>query len=215
MLRKYSIELMEWLLDQGMPRDLIYLIVEYILQKGEKRMEEICFRLPQHYKVFAKAQDEIGWSRFLEGMVAAELPCLLDKIEVERGERLDAQQFTRGLIRKLLEITHGLWIYRNLLVHDSISGLFACERKEQLMEDIDEQLAMGEDGLKEEDKWLLEVQLDDLDGETSGEKEAYWVMAITTAREHFRLRQNNNGVSSRRKRGTQKKTGFISNDNPI
>eukprot|EP00956_Cyclotella_meneghiniana_P027277 scaffold60862_cov41-Cyclotella_meneghiniana.AAC.7 len=52
---------------------------------GEKRMEDICFRLPQQYKAFAKAQDEIGWSQFLEGMAAAELPCLLDNIEVERG----------------------------------------------------------------------------------------------------------------------------------
>lgn len=36
------------------------------------------------------------------------------------------------------------------------------------MEDIEEQLVIGEEGLKEEDKWLLEVTLDKLDGETTG-----------------------------------------------
>ena len=72
------------------------------------------------------------------------------------------------------------------------------------MEDIDEQLAMGEDGLKEEDKWLLEVQLDDLDGETAGEKEAYWVMAITAARERFRLNTSHGG-NRRRSSGTHRR----------
>ena len=72
------------------------------------------------------------------------------------------------------------------------------------MEAID-QLAMGEDGLCEEDKWLLEVQLDDLDGETSGEKEAYWVMAITAARKHFRLRPNNRRESSGNTNGAHRR----------
>eukprot|EP00956_Cyclotella_meneghiniana_P027278 scaffold60862_cov41-Cyclotella_meneghiniana.AAC.8 len=73
------------------------------------------------------------------------------------------------------------------------------------MEDIDEQLAMGKDGLKEEDKWLLEVQLDDLDGETAGEKEAYWVMAITAARERFRLNTSQGSNNRRRSSGTHRR----------
>ena len=134
-------------------------------------------------------------------MVARELLLLLEGgINADRGE-IDGEKTVTGLIQKLLEITHGLWIYRNLLVHDSVSGIFACERKDKLLEDIEEQLAMGEEGLKEEDKWLLEVSLDDLDGDTTGEKEAYWVMAITVTRESFRLRQNITRNSERRSRG--------------
>jgi hypothetical protein len=95
-----------------------------------------------------------------------------------------------------------------------MSGLFACERKERLMEAIDKQLAMGEDGLREEDKWLLEVQLDDLDDKTSGEKEAYWVMAITAAREHFRFRQNNRRDSNGNTNGTHRRRWDVSNIDP-
>ncbi|KAL7478389.1 hypothetical protein ACHAWX_000118, partial [Stephanocyclus meneghinianus] len=58
------------------------------------------------------------------------------------------------------------------------------------MEDIEEQLVIGGEGLKEEDKWLLEVTLDKLDGETTGGKEAYWVLAITAYRESFHLKKN-------------------------
>ena len=71
-----------------------------------------------------------------------------------------------------------------------MAGIFASDRKEILLKDIEEQIAMGEVGLQEEDKWLLEVELSDLAGDTAGEKEAYWVMVITTARERFRLNQN-------------------------
>ena len=62
-----------------------------------------------------------------------------------------------------------------------MAGIFASEKKEILLKDIKEQLAMGEIGLKEEDKWLLEVGLSDLDCNLAGEEEAYWVMTITTA----------------------------------
>jgi hypothetical protein len=74
------------------------------------------------------------------------------------------------------------------MMHDSLSGVFACERKEKQMDDIEEQLLLGADSLREEDKWLLEINLDDLDGDTTGEREVYWLLAIRAARERFRLR---------------------------
>lgn len=36
---------------------------------------------------------------------------------------------------------------------------------------IDEQLAAGTEGLRMEDKWLMEVDLNDLTGYTKGEKD--------------------------------------------
>jgi hypothetical protein len=86
-----------------------------------------------------------------------------------------------------------------------VAGIFASEKKEILLKDIKEQLAMGEIGLKEEDKWLLEVGLSDLDCDSAGEEEAYWVMTITTTQGCFHLnqrtqshRQHCNGTHSRR-----------------
>ena len=38
----------------------------------------------------------------------------------------------KGLAIKLLEATHGQWLYRNMLVHDTVNGLKAAERKEEL-----------------------------------------------------------------------------------
>ena len=38
--------------------------------------------------------------------------------------------WANGLAIKLLEATHGQWLYRNMLVHDTVSGLKAAESKE-------------------------------------------------------------------------------------
>ena len=45
---------------------------------------------------------------------------------------------------------------------------------------------MGTDGLLEEDQWLMEINLGDLD-EVSGEREHYWLVAMEAAREAARL----------------------------
>jgi hypothetical protein len=72
-------------------------------------------------------------------------------------------------------------------MHDNVSGLLASEVKEELLKLIAEQQERGEDGLLEEDRWLLEVNLDDLET-TSGETQAYWLLAIKAARRVYLLR---------------------------
>ena len=72
-------------------------------------------------------------------------------------------------------------------MHDNVSGLLASERKEELLKLIAKQQERGEDGLEEEDRWLLEVNLDDLET-TSGETQTYWLLAIKAARRVYLLR---------------------------
>jgi hypothetical protein len=47
------------------------------------------------------------------------------------------------LVVKLLECTHGLWLYRNLHVHDSLAGAATTARKEEIQQFIEDQLDMG------------------------------------------------------------------------
>ncbi len=47
-------------------------------------------------------------------------------------------------------------------------------------------MEMGGDGLLEEDQWMLEVNLGDLE-HTKGEREEYWLLAIRAAREAAKL----------------------------
>ena len=48
------------------------------------------------------------------------------------GCSLSLENWAKGFAIKLLEATYGQWIYINMLVHDTVSGLKAAERKEEL-----------------------------------------------------------------------------------
>ena len=54
-------------------------------------------------------------------------------------------------------------------------------RKEELQREIEEEQDRGYNGLLEEDQFLAEVNLDDLE-ESSGERQEYWLVAIRAAR---------------------------------
>jgi hypothetical protein len=56
-----------------------------------------------------------------------------------------------------------------------------------MMKEIEHQLELGEEGLAEEDKFLLECNFNEL-ATTNGEQQEYWILAIEVAREACRLR---------------------------
>ena len=67
------------------------------------------------------------------------------------------------LITQLLEITHGIWIDRNVILHDELTGIYAVEGRDegrwqiQLQRAIKVQLEQGTNDLCKKDKWPLEV----------------------------------------------------------
>ena len=96
---------------------------------------------------------------------------------------------------KPLEATHGQWLYQCIQVHDRVQGKTATQRKEDLQREIEEQQDQGFDGLLEEDQFLGEVNLEDLES-TSRERQEYWLVAVSAAREAGLLRgttHQNNG----------------------
>ena len=52
--------------------------------------------------------------------------------------------------------------------------------------EIVHQLVLGNEGLEEEDKFLLECNFDELET-TNGKHQAYWILSIQAAREACRL----------------------------
>jgi hypothetical protein len=91
-----------------------------------------------------------------------------------------------GLVTKLLEVTNGQWLYRNIQAHDKISGTLVTLWKEELKLEIERQKELGTAGLFDKDCHLAECNLGDLE-DSSGAKETYWLLAIRAAREGSRL----------------------------
>ncbi len=71
-------------------------------------------------------------------------------------------RWAEGLVTHLLLVTHAQWIYQCLLVHDRTSGTIINLHKDELLEEIANQLSMGVENLMEDGKYLLECNLSDL-----------------------------------------------------
>ncbi len=98
------------------------------------------------------------------------------------------QKWAIGTIIKLLEATHTQWLYWCIQMHDKAMGTLQTLQKEELHREIDwQELEASSDDLLEEDQYLAEVNIEDLET-TSGERQEYWLMAIRVAREASRLR---------------------------
>jgi hypothetical protein len=192
-LTKFSTDILSWLHMVGTHRNLTFLLIKFIRGRGYLTMQDICnqHNLPQEYTTFAISQDKIGWRRFLEGMVSRKLYLLLCNIGLRSGYTLDLDKWMTELITRLLELTHSLWIYRNVVVHDEEAGTHATRRKELLQTEIERQLELGGEGLAETDQWMLEVNLSDLNT-SSGEREAYWLAAVEAARAHHNVLPDHN-----------------------
>ena len=64
----------------------------------------------------------------------------------------------------------------------------AAERKEELHREIEDQRELGGAGLDKQDRYLLEINLEDLDTST-GEDQYYWLIAIRADRADQILRR--------------------------
>jgi hypothetical protein len=155
--------------------------MEYAHGRGGRTMEDICEGLGPQFQKMAKAQDAIGWRRFMEGMICKEMRQIQYDFYHGHGTRLSATQWAKGIILKLLETTHGQWIYRNVQIHDNVAGTEATLRKEAILKEIEEQMELGNAGLLEDDHWMLEVNLGDLEN-SNGEQAEYWLLGIRAGR---------------------------------
>jgi hypothetical protein len=192
-----SIELVDrWLGDHGTDKRLRNYLTQYAHGRGGLMMVDIVKERQGSYRKLAESMDEIGWRRFMEGMISKEVINIQRKATVEEDSKLTLEKWGAGLVTRLLEVTHGQWLYRNVHVHDFISGDIATKRKEEIKRDLDDLIELGGEGLEEEDLYLLEINLDDLDT-TSGELQTYWLLALRAARAAKQLRDeiNSNNVA--------------------
>jgi hypothetical protein len=132
----------------------------------------------------------------MEGMISRELVELQKYALIESESRMSVETWAKELVIKLLEITHGQWLYRNVVVHDKTAGEIVSRRKEEIREALEEQLELGEAGLAEGDRFLLEINLDDLDN-SSGEDQTYWLLSLQAARAARQLQLRHNTDATR------------------
>lgn len=185
-----------WLRKQKTEPKLAATIIAYLRGRGYRTFNECSDSLPRLQRA-ARSQHIIGWRRMLEGMISRVF------VEIQRqhiainGYENSANKWARGLVEQLLQITHGQWIYRNVVVHHKTTGMLVTQEKEKLQLEIDRQLDFGFEDLLTEDQYLLQMNLEDLEV-SNGEDHVYWLLAIKHAREACRQVQPRRGVAQSR-----------------
>ena len=103
-------------------------------------MEHIVWDKESRFYKLGQSMDKIVWRRCMEGMISSEALVIQAECVDLGGCSLSLDNWAKGLAIKPLEATHGQWLYRNMLVHDTVSGLKAAERKEELQREIEDQI---------------------------------------------------------------------------
>ena len=107
---------------------------------GAVSKEHILWDKGSRFYKLGKSMDKIGWRRYMEGMISSEVLAIQAEC-VDLGVcLLFLDSWAKGLAINLLETTHGQWLYRNMLVHDTVCGLKAAERKEEQQREIEDQI---------------------------------------------------------------------------
>ena len=130
----------------------------------------------------------IGWRRFMEGMVAKGCTEVQEGFLQMHGLRGNAKKWATTLSTKLLECTHGQWLYRNVMVHDMVAGTARSLHKEHILGEIERQLNDATP-LSEEDQYLLEINPGNI-RQGTGEAQEYWLLAIQAARRAKLVREH-------------------------
>ena len=151
-------------------------------------MTEICYNKAHRYQLIAADQDKIGWRRFMEGMVCRRIRDIQYVYLFVEGSSMSPAQWIKGLVIKLLKATHGQWLYRCVQIPDKVTGTRVTAHKEEIQPEIERQLELGTEALLDEDQYLAETNLNDLES-SLGERQEYWLLTIHAAREACLLRR--------------------------
>ena len=110
--------------------------MRYAKVRGEITMKDIVGNINHRLYPLAQSQDLIGWRRFMEGMISKDITGIQKSYLALSSYHLSIERWTTGLITKLLEVTHGQWLYRNVHVHNSISVTSETLHKEEIQTEI-------------------------------------------------------------------------------
>jgi hypothetical protein len=182
-------ELELWLDANTTHPDLRSLLLGYTRGRGTVSCLDcaVSLDLPPILHNLARSQDVIGWDLYMMGMLSTQMAAVQSAYLLQHQSTRQVSMWISGLITQLLQVTHCQWIYRCVVVHDRTTGTLVTTHKEELMKEIDHQLELGEEGLAEEDRFLLECNFDEL-ATTNGEQQEYWILAVQAAREACHLR---------------------------
>ena len=174
-------KLEDWMESHYTDPELGRMVGQYLRGRSRRKFASLSCNSRQ-LLILAKTQDMIGWRNFTEGKLTRYFRVVQKRYLSHAGASLTVDSWLKAFISKLMEMTHGMWIFRCISKHHRTKGSLVLASKAKLFKEIERQLAMGEEAIAEEDRWMLEVDVAQLRDSTL-EEQQYWLHAIEAARQ--------------------------------
>jgi hypothetical protein len=153
--------LREWLRDQQTDPEVTRLISTYLLARGTRTMKSL-LRPNSRMTLASEYHDRLGWDNFIEGRICALWVELRSRDLAQRRIEKSADQWARGLMRRLLKIVHQQWLYRNATVHMKLEDNLTADQHRQILTRIEECLEIDPEDLLDENRDLLQLDFERL-----------------------------------------------------
>lgn len=125
-----------WLqLDHTHP-ELARLLPQYILGRGAVKFAPLPIQSVNILRL-AHQQETIGWDNFMEGKISHFFSSVQHDHPLKTSSIMTSFDWTHHFISKLLHITHGQWIYRNITKNHKKHGLMGKAERWKLLGKID------------------------------------------------------------------------------
>jgi hypothetical protein len=130
-----SSEVERWLDNNNTQPDMQHLLLWYLRGGGMISCLDCAtaLKLPPIMQELAISQNKIGWDHFMMGMASRQFVKNQSAYLLRCNSSRPVSSWIVGLITQLLQVTHSLWIYRCVLVHDQTTGTLISDHKEELM----------------------------------------------------------------------------------
>ena len=160
--------------------ELAYWLPKYILGRGSLTFATLG-PMSDAMLTIAISQDKIGWRNMMEGRVTKELYAVQRLHLATSDSRINGDDWMRGLILRLIHISHSQWLFRNFTLHDKQCGYRRLKDRAEVLVRIDELRHTDPDRVPEHSKFLLEIDTEQLI-QGAYDSQVYWVSAMEAAR---------------------------------
>jgi hypothetical protein len=125
---------------------------------------------------------------------------------------LNGADWTKLFISKILQITHSLWIYLNISLHNKCHRYLHKKKSEEILKEVEALLDLALEDIPAESRFLLKINYTNL-ATFHAETQKYWTLAVRAAIHAKTLeqaqgacskqirRKNNSKIPSRKKMG--------------
>jgi hypothetical protein len=100
-------------------------------------------------------QDEIGWQNFVEGEITRSWGMLQLQCYQEQHSKRTVDKWTSRLVTQLLELTHGMWLHHNGVLHAVDAQGLPLQQAVELKAAIHDEFRKSTEGLARKDHHFI------------------------------------------------------------